>query len=61
MTVKELREALTKMPDDLNVLAAGEEPDKVIIEEFQGHKYVRIFKAWWNIEYVGRGIWTERR
>lgn len=60
MTVKELREALAKMPDDLNVLAAGEEADKVVVEDCQGHQYVRIFKAW-DIEYVGSGIWTEQR
>lgn len=60
MTVKQLKEALAKMPDDLDVLAGGEEANKVIVEECQGHKYVRIFKAW-DIEYVGRGIWAKRR
>ena len=60
MTVKELKEELAKLPDDLNVLAAGEEADKVVVEDCQGHQYVRIFKAW-DIEYVGSGIWTEQR
>ena len=55
MTVGELREKLKDIPDDLNVLAEGKEADKVIVEECQGNKYVRIFKAW-DVEFVGRGI-----
>lgn len=53
MTVGELKEALKDIPDDLQVLAEGEEADKVIIEECEGNKYVRIFKAL-DIEFTGR-------
>lgn len=53
MTVGELKEALKDIPDDLHVLAEGEEADKVIIEECKGNKYVRIFKAW-DIKFTGR-------
>ena len=55
MTVGELKEKLKDIPDNLNVLAEGKEADKVIVEECQGNKYVRIFKAW-DVEFVGRGI-----
>jgi hypothetical protein len=58
MTVGELREKLKDIPDNLNVLAEGKEADKVIVEECQGNKYVRIFKAW-DVEFVGRGIETK--
>ena len=46
MTVGELIEELKKVPQDLNVLAAGEAAEKVIIEECQGNRYVRIFEPW---------------
>jgi hypothetical protein len=58
MTVGELKEKLKDIPDHLNVLAEGKEADKVIVEECQGNKYVRIFKAW-DVEFVGRGIETK--
>lgn len=46
MTVAELIEKLKKVPQDLKVLAAGEAAEKVIIEECQGNRYVRIFEPW---------------
>ena len=55
MTVGELKEKLKSIPDNLNVLAEGKEADRVIVEECQGNKYVRIFKSW-DAEFVGRGI-----
>ena len=54
MTVGELKEKLKDIPNDLNVLAEGEEADKVIIENCKGNRYVRIFKAW-DVDFVGRG------
>jgi len=55
MTVGELKEKLKNIPDNLNVLAEGKEANRVIVEECQGNKYVRIFKSW-DAEFVGRGI-----
>lgn len=46
MTVAELIEELKKVPQDLQVMAAGETAQKVIVEECQGNKYVRIFEPW---------------
>ena len=46
MTVSELIEALKKVPQDLNVMAAGETAQNVIVEECEGNKYVRIFESW---------------
>ena len=46
MTVGELKEKLKDIPDDLLVLAEGEEADKVVIETCENNSYVRIFKAW---------------
>ena len=54
MTVGELKVLLKDIPDDLTVLAEGEEADKVIIEECKGHKYVRIFKTW-GVDFVVGG------
>ena len=34
------------MPQDLQVMAAGETAQRVIVEECQGNKYVRIFEPW---------------
>lgn len=51
MTVKELKEKLKDIPDELTVLAEGEEPDKVIIERCKENQYVRIFKAW-DVEFI---------
>lgn len=51
MTVAELIEALKEMPQDLTVMAAGDNAQKVIIEECEGHKYVRIFEPW-NVDFV---------
>ena len=46
MTVAELIEKLNEMPQDAQILAEGEEADKVVFEDCQGYKWVRIFKAW---------------
>ena len=51
MTVGKLMEYLSVMPKDITVLVEGNEADKVVIEECQGHKYVRIFKAW-DVDFV---------
>ena len=41
----------------MTVEAGGESAEKVIIEECDGHKYVRIFEPW-DAEFVG-GFITE--
>lgn len=46
MTVGELKEKLKDIPDNLLVFAEGEEADRVLVEECQGNRYVRIFKSW---------------
>ena len=46
MTVGELKEKLKDIPDNLLVFAEGEEPDRVLVEECQDNRYVRIFKSW---------------
>ena len=51
MTVKQLIDELLKLDQSLNVMAAGECAEKVVVEECQGHKYVRIFQPW-DIEFV---------
>lgn len=51
MTVGELIKELQKLPQDLNVLAAGENAEKVIVETCEGYSYVRIFEPW-NVEFV---------
>ena len=58
MTVGELKEALKDIPDDLHVIAEGEDADKVIVEECMGNKYVRIFHTWsepidWGLTFDG--------
>lgn len=53
MTVAELITELQKLPQDLTVMVAGETAQKVIIEECQDNKYVRIFEPW-DAEFVGR-------
>lgn len=53
MTVAELIEELQKLPQDLNVLAAGEVAEKVIVEECDGNQYVRIFQPW-DVKFTGR-------
>lgn len=58
MTVAELIAELQKLPQDLTVMAAGETAQKVIVEECQGNKYVRIFEPW-DMEYTGRFEPTE--
>ena len=58
MTVAELIKKLEKMPQDLTVMVAGETAQKVIIEEYDGHKYVRIFEPW-DAEFVGGFIAEE--
>ena len=58
MTVGELIKELEKLPQDLTVMAAGETAQKVIIEECQGNKYVRIFEPW-DAEFVGGFIAEE--
>ena len=51
MTVGELKEKLKNIPDDLLVYAEGEEADRVLVEEPQGNRYVRIFKSW-DVDFV---------
>ena len=51
MTVSELINELSKLPQDLNVTAAGESAEKVIVETYQGNSYVRIFEPW-NVDFV---------
>lgn len=46
MTVAELIEELNKLPQDLQVMVAGETAQKVIVKECQGNKYVHIFEPW---------------
>ena len=58
MTVAELIKELEKMPQNLTVMVAGETAEKVIIEECQGNKYVRIFEPW-DVEFVGGFIAEE--
>lgn len=52
MTVAELIEKLKEMPQDAHVLAEGEDADKVVLEQCDGNRYVRIFKAW-DVEFTG--------
>lgn len=58
MTVAELIVELQKLPQNLTVMAAGETAQKVIIEECQGNRYVRIFEPW-DVEFVGEFIAEE--
>ena len=58
MTVGELIKELEKLPQDLTVMAAGETAQRVIIEECQGNRYVRIFEPW-DVEFVGEFIAEE--
>lgn len=51
MTVAELIAELSKLPQDLTVMAAGETAGKVVVEECMGNKYVRIFEPL-NVELV---------
>ncbi len=51
MTVAELIRELESMPQNVPVLAEGEEADKVVMENCQGDICVRIFKAW-DVEFV---------
>jgi hypothetical protein len=53
MTVAELIKELEKLPQDLMVEVGGESAEKVIIEEYKGQQYVRIFEPW-DAEFVGR-------
>lgn len=55
MTVGELINELEKIDKDLKVMAAGECAEKVIVEECQGNRYVRIFQPW-DIDFIGRNI-----
>lgn len=57
MTVAELITELQKLPQELTVMAAGENAQKVVVEECEGNKYVRIFEPW-DIDFVG-GFMTE--
>ena len=58
MTVAELIVELQKLPQNLTVMVAGETAQKVIIEECQGNRYVRIFEPW-DVEFVGGFIAEE--
>lgn len=51
MTVGELKEAIKDIPDDLKVLVEGVEPDRILVEECNGNRYVRIFKEW-DMEWI---------
>ncbi len=53
MTVAELIAELKKLPQNLTVMVAGETAQKVVVEECEGNKYVRIFEPW-DVEYTGR-------
>ena len=46
MTVGELKEKLKDIPDNLLVLAEGEDIDNVSVEKCGVYEYVRIFKSW---------------
>ena len=52
MTVRQLINELQKLNPGLNVMAAGECAEKVIVENCKGHSYVRIFEPW-DIEFTG--------
>lgn len=54
MTVGELIAELMKIDHNLNVMAAGENAEKVIVETCEGNTYVRIFEPW-DVEFTGRG------
>lgn len=51
MTVRELIEALSVLPPDLHVMAAGECAEKVIVENVGDNAYVRIFEPW-DVDFV---------
>ena len=51
MTVRELTEALSVLPPDLHVMAAGECAEKVIVENVGDNAYVRIFEPW-DVDFV---------
>ena len=51
MTVAELINELQKLPEDIEVMAAGEHAEKVIVENCEGNKYVRIFQPW-NVKFI---------
>lgn len=53
MTVGELIQELEKLDKSLNVMAAGEEAEKVVVETCNGNTYVRIFNPW-DLEITGR-------
>ena len=53
MTVTELISELEKLNPDLNVMAAGECADKVIVETCGDHSYVRIFEPL-DVEFTSR-------
>lgn len=55
MSTKELIEELKKYPADLEVMAAGERAEKVLLEECQGEKYIRIFEPF-NAGITGRNV-----
>lgn len=55
MNVGELIQELQKLDPNLNVMVAGEEAEKVIVENCGGYKYVRIFKPW-NANFVHRPL-----
>lgn len=52
MTVKELIAELSKVDQNLNVMAAGEYAEKVVVEECKGNKYIRIFQPW-DVVFTG--------
>ena len=53
MTVGQLIQQLERIDRNLEVMAAGECAEKVIVETCEGHSYVRIFQPW-DVEFTGR-------
>lgn len=51
MTVRELIKALSVLPPNYKVMAAGESAEKVVVEKCDGNEYVRIFQPW-DIDFV---------
>ena len=51
MNVGELIQELQKLDPNLNVMAVGEEAEKVIVENSGEYEYVRIFNPW-NVHFV---------
>lgn len=55
MIVSELINKLKDLPQDLEVMVAGETASEVIVEECYGNRYVRIFEPW-GVEFTNNHI-----